>query len=120
MKDEMTIPKSRRYMKDIKLTSKISVRFSSDINLAKPKHLRYLQRYLTEVGLPANPEMAEGVIDFEGVQHFFTYMVEDGMVDMTIAPREDAEALLNEQGLSTHEPWSPWPGCQCASCQPKN
>jgi hypothetical protein len=25
-------------------------------------------------------------------------------------PRDQAEAILNEQGLSTHEEWSPLPG----------
>jgi hypothetical protein len=45
-----------------------------------------------------------------GIECFFTYHVESDRIVATVVPRDLAEAVLNEQGLSTHEPWSPLPG----------
>lgn len=56
------------------------------------------------------PEVCEGVRVFMGVECWFVYRVESDRIVVTIAPRDQAEAILNKQGLSTHEPWSPLPG----------
>jgi hypothetical protein len=45
-----------------------------------------------------------------GVECFFTYKVETDRIVVHVSPRDQMEALLNEHGLSTHEPWSPMPG----------
>jgi hypothetical protein len=62
--------------------------------------------------LPARfPIGAEGVLSLDGVEHFFTYIVEPDRVEVKISPRDMAEALLNQYGLSTVEPWAPvWTG----------
>jgi hypothetical protein len=44
-----------------------------------------------------------------GVDHFFAYVVRGETVELSVAPRDYAESVLNAQGLSTHEPWSPLP-----------
>jgi hypothetical protein len=46
---------------------------------------------------------AEGIIDFDGVEHFITYSVEDDYVSAVKEPRDVAEAALNAEGLSTYE-----------------
>ena len=94
--------------------TKLAVRFASDVNLNKPRHVKFLWRYILEECLPKHPEFCEGVIEFEGVEHFFTYQVVKGdtgdVVELCIAPRDFTETILNLGNLSTHEPWSPWPG----------
>jgi hypothetical protein len=56
------------------------------------------------------PEYCEGVRVLMGIECFFTYKVESDRIVVTVGPRDEAEALLNKHGLSTHEPWSSLPG----------
>ena len=60
-------------------------------------------------GLKRFPDVFEGVITLAGVQHFVTCGIEDGVAVVHVAERELAEEILNKSGLSTIEPWSPWP-----------
>ena len=46
---------------------------------------------------------AEGVIDFDGVTHFFTYEVKAGYIEAYTGPRDVVEPELNIEGLSTYE-----------------
>jgi hypothetical protein len=46
---------------------------------------------------------AEGIIDFDGVERFFTYLVEGDQVEAFLMRRDVAEAGLNTEGLSTYE-----------------
>jgi hypothetical protein len=56
------------------------------------------------------PDYCEGVRILAGIECYFTYRVEPDRIVVTVVPRDQAEAILNEIGLSTHEPWSPLPG----------
>jgi hypothetical protein len=67
-----------------------------------------LKRYVIR-NLKQFPNCAEGVTDIDGVDHFYTYRVEGDTIIMHIMPREMAEANLNKLGMSTIEPWAPWP-----------
>jgi hypothetical protein len=53
------------------------------------------------------PDVCEGSIWLDGVEHFFTYVVENGIGEMFVMVRADAEKHLNKNGLSTHEPFNP-------------
>jgi hypothetical protein len=53
------------------------------------------------------PDVCEGSIWLDGIEHFFTYAVKNGIAEMFVMVRADAERLLNERGLSTHEPFNP-------------
>jgi hypothetical protein len=56
------------------------------------------------------PDICEGVQILMGIECFFTYKVESDRVVVNVIPRDQIEPMLNEIGLSTHEPWSPLPG----------
>ena len=58
------------------------------------------------------PDFAEGVIELGGVVHWFVYKVTDDVAHVSLLPRDCAEEILNDQGLSTHEEWSPLPGSE--------
>jgi len=62
--------------------------------------------------LPEFPDYCEGSLHFRGVEYFFTYVVKDDVVDVVVMPRDKAEAVLNELGLSTHEEFNPLPGSE--------
>jgi hypothetical protein len=87
---------------------KITLEGYSNVNLSRRDLQRRINRHITRC-LKEFPEACEGKIFLDGVEHFFVYVVRDGVVELKIAPRELAETILNEFGLSTHEPFNPLP-----------
>jgi hypothetical protein len=83
-----------------------------DINSAISLDPLTVDKFATEVREMTKdfPDICEGVRVLMGVECFFTCRVESDRIVVNVAPRDQAEALLNKLGLSTHEPWSPWPG----------
>jgi hypothetical protein len=43
-------------------------------------------------------------------EYYFTYIVRDNVVELHLVPRVEAEKFLNENGLTTHEPFNPLKG----------
>jgi hypothetical protein len=95
---------------------------SGAVDLSQPRHQRAIRERI-ELCRQDFPIGAEGVLSLDGVEHFFTYMAEGERVAVIIEPRHFAEALLNENGYSTIEPWSPvWrppSGGQLANLDPR-
>jgi hypothetical protein len=58
------------------------------------------------------PDICEGVIMLDRVEHFFTCKVDGDFIVMNLLPRDKAEEILNKGGVSTIEPWSAWPGSE--------
>lgn len=52
-------------------------------------------------------QAGEGIIQFDGVDHFFTYAIKGEIVEAAVGPRDDAERVLNEHGWSTRQPDEP-------------
>jgi hypothetical protein len=56
------------------------------------------------------PDICEGSIKLAGKDCWFSYVVRDpDTIDMNLVLRDYAESILNEHGLSTHEPFNPLP-----------
>ena len=72
---------------------KLNIRYRSSVDLGQPAMQTEL-RHLIESSLCAFPVGGEGVITLGGVEHHFTYMVRDDVVEMFVQPRDMAEALL--------------------------
>jgi hypothetical protein len=89
----------------------IEARFVAPVVNVMERALRtWLQRWFADCMKKFPGGMFEGVVAFDGVEHFVTCEHRDGIALAYITPRDLAEELLNAQGLSTIEPWSPWPG----------
>jgi hypothetical protein len=58
------------------------------------------------------PDICEGVIMLDRIEHFFTCKVDGDFIVMNLLPGDKAEEILNKGDLSTIEPWSPWPGSE--------
>jgi hypothetical protein len=87
---------------------KISITACTHVDLDRPDLRRQIERRIIRC-LKEFPEACEGRIDLDGVEHFFVYVVRNGVADLQIAPRELAETILNNFGFSTHEPFNPPP-----------
>ena len=56
-------------------------------------------------------DACDGRIRLADNDYWFSYSVHDpDTIEMNIVPRDYAEAVLNEHGLSTHEQFNPLPG----------
>jgi hypothetical protein len=58
------------------------------------------------------PDVFEGVVVLDSIAHFVICGLRkdgSGIADVYVIPRKLAEEVLNRDGLSTIEPWSPWP-----------
>jgi hypothetical protein len=78
------------------------------VDITRPALHAQLQHWLID-GVKRYPEIFEGVIMLDGVAHFVTCWHRDGVARVYVTPREVAEEILNMEGLSTIEPWAPWP-----------
>jgi hypothetical protein len=90
---------------------KISISAFADVDVYFPKYEAKLRARIRRC-LREFPDCAEGSIVLGGVEYWFVYVVRDGATDVKVAPRDLAEALLNEAGLTTHEPFNPLPGSE--------
>ena len=90
---------------------KLDLHYQSSIDLGQPHMRAHIQAHVIEC-LKEFPAAGEGVINLDDIVHFFTYEVHGDTIEMYIQPRDAAEVLLNEHGLSTHEAWSPLPGSE--------
>jgi hypothetical protein len=97
-----------RHIEEGKVKMKVELTYLGPVEMT-PARVGYLKRYLRDT-LRDTPNLAEGVITLDGIEHYYTYAVEHGVMSVNMAPRDFAEAMLNENNLSTHEPWSPLPG----------
>jgi hypothetical protein len=82
---------------------------ASNVDIAQPRRLERLRKLLRK-SIDKFPDVCEGVITFGGVEHFFICAVQGNVAKVCVVPRDVAEVILNDKGLSTHEPWSPLPG----------
>jgi hypothetical protein len=87
---------------------RISVNGVSPVNLGRPDLRNKIRRRIRNC-LKEFPKCCEGQIELAGVDHYFVYRVDDDVVEVSLAPREVAEQVLNTIGLSTHEPFNPLP-----------
>jgi hypothetical protein len=71
-------------------------------NVDFTKHRERLYRMVIDA-LDEYPDVAEGLIHFDGVAHFFTYNVMGDYVEVTVTPREVAEKIFQPLGLTTYE-----------------
>jgi hypothetical protein len=78
----------------------------SNVDLRQPQHVSHLRSLVLET-IKKHPDVAEGVIVFDDVEHFFTYAVKGDMVEVMVLPRELAEEVLNEHDLTTYELFPP-------------
>jgi hypothetical protein len=86
----------------------IRFRYLGPTELIRPKTAAKIRRHIASLLLD-NPTGGEGVKWIGGVEFWFSFMVlDDGVVDVNFIERKIAEEKLNEHGLSTVEPWSPW------------
>jgi hypothetical protein len=86
---------------------RIEIEFGpSDVDLRQPQHLSHLHSFVLEC-LKEHPHVAEGIIVFDDVEHFLTYLVKGDMVEVVVAPRDTAERALNEHDLTTYELFPP-------------
>ena len=94
------------------IPTKLSLQFASDIDLGELKHQEHLWRFILDA-MRDFPDCAEGVTEFDGIQHFITYVVKGDVIEAFVLRRDTAEAMLNDIGLSTVEPGlPPWPGSE--------
>ncbi len=92
-------------------TPRVWLTCASGVDLT-PRALDKLQRCVRR-HLIDFPDICEGVIVLGGIEHFFTYMkLEGGEIEMFLMLRDNAEAMLNEHGQTTHEEWSPLSGSE--------
>jgi hypothetical protein len=86
---------------------KLKLQYSSSVDLTRPDLQKEIQQHILDC-LRDFPDICEGSIVLDGVEHFFTYMTRiegsDQIVEVNILLRDVAEKVLNEGGLSTHEP----------------
>jgi hypothetical protein len=80
----------------------------SDVVEFTPKRHAKVRKRLLSL-LKKFPDVCEGSIWLGGVEHYFTYEVHGELVEMNLLPRTHAEKVLNQHGLSTHEPFNPLP-----------
>jgi hypothetical protein len=74
---------------------RISVTAISHVDLDRPGLRRQIEQHITRC-LKEFPEDCEGQIDLDGDEHCFTYVVWNGVVELTILPRELVETISNE------------------------
>jgi hypothetical protein len=66
---------------------RLELRYRSDIDLSQPSMLRsHILRCLRH-----SPQSAEGMIILAGVEHWFSYTVQDDVVDTVVGPRDYVE-----------------------------
>jgi hypothetical protein len=90
---------------------KLSLNYSSSVNPNRPEIQAAINARVRQC-LKQFPTCAEGSIWLDGIEHWFVYVVRDGVVDMHLVVREVAEQALNALGMSTHEPFNPLPGSE--------
>jgi hypothetical protein len=55
------------------------------------------------------PDFCEGSTRLGGEELWFVYEARGEWVEMYLMPRAEAEEVLNQNGMSTHEPFNPLP-----------
>lgn len=91
----------------------ISLHYEGPVDLDQPLWLDQIRRKVQDCvrEMREFPNVREGAITLDGVEHFFTCAaVSAETVEMNVVQRDEAEARLNVQGLSTHEKGNPMPG----------
>ena len=87
---------------------RLELRYRSDIDLSQPAMQVEIRSHIARC-LRDYPHGGEGVITLAGVEHCFTYVVQDDVVDTVIGPPDYIEQVLNERRQSTHQARSPLP-----------
>jgi hypothetical protein len=90
----------------MKIDIKISIEAFAEADVHFLKYKAKLRARIRRC-LKEFPDKCEGSIMLDGVEYWFVYVVEDGVAGVKMAPRYLAEAILSEQGLTTHEPFNP-------------
>jgi hypothetical protein len=94
----------------------LDFQFQSDVDLTRPEFMAQIEERVRSAIRDYPDSCCEGSITLGGIEHYYTCRTISctgnyrWRVEFNIQPREDAEKLLNEHGLSTHEPFNPLPG----------
>ena len=75
---------------------------TTPVNAFSKRVRRKIWRYVLDC-IKEFPDCAEGTITLDGVEHFFTYVVDGFIADVSVMPRDLAEQTLNQGGLSTYD-----------------
>jgi hypothetical protein len=81
---------------------RLQLRYRSDIDLSQPAMQVEIRNHIARC-LRDYPNGCEGVITLAGVEHCFTYVVQDDVVDTVIGPPDYIEQVLNERRKNTQE-----------------
>ena len=87
---------------------RLELHYRSDVDLSQPAMQVEVRNHIARC-LRDYPHGDEGVITLAGVEHRFTYVVHDDVVDADIGPPDYIEQVLNERRQNTDEPRSPPP-----------
>jgi hypothetical protein len=85
----------------------IEVRYLGNFELTPKQQAKVIKRVLD--ALKEFPDFCEGSVWLGGIEYYFTYEVRSELVTTYLQPRVDAEKLLNQHGLSTHQWFNPLP-----------
>ena len=95
--------------------TRLFLHFASDVDVMRHEFLEKIKEHVQSAVKDYPNGVCEGSVTLGGVEHFYTCRTYPGsgsfrwFAEMYLMPREDAEKLLNEGGLSTHEPFNPLP-----------
>jgi len=77
----------------------LELRYRSGIDLSQPSMQVEIRSHILRC-LRHSPQSAEGVIILAGVEHWFSYTVQDDMVDTVVGPRDYVEECSTSTGES--------------------
>jgi hypothetical protein len=86
---------------------RLAINYVSHIDLARDDLVAEIRSRVADC-LRDFPEICEGSIHLAGVEYFFTYKrAASDLIEVNLLPRDVAEEILNENGLTTDEPFNP-------------
>jgi hypothetical protein len=77
----------------------LELRYRSDIDLSQPSMQVEIRSHILRC-LRHSPQSAEGVIILAGVEHWFSYTVQDDVVDTVVGPPDYVEECSMSTGES--------------------
>ena len=82
---------------------------NSSVDVTQPRIAEKIRRRVLSC-LKKFPDVGEGVIVLDEVEHFFTYVrADDEVIEVSLLRRDDAEAVLNKHNLTTYIDGLPGP-----------